>query len=318
MTGDTDDEPVTAGVARQSMDPDEECSVRKRAARDAARDVEGARIDGCAGMTVVETVLSPYRTLTDRELLDAIRANDPKAFTEFVTRFQPPLSERARGFGLRPPESDELVSDVLGDVALHLAHPRTPTPRSLVAYLVDSLRHRLLNVVRARTRRSGHEESETEGGSDAWDDSAMLATTSQGSLDACRGPGWEAQPLSSVLERLAAALDDDLTAEERQLLMWTSHHATLREIAEALGITRAGAKSRLWRLRERLKAVAIAYAEEVGNVERRELLHFFRRTAAMARYTVADANPAPEILARRVAERPNTRTLTDRGRNADE
>jgi predicted RNA polymerase sigma factor len=80
-----------------------------------------------------------------------------------------------------------------------------------------------------------------------------------------------------VLARLARELDGSLTADERLMLVWVSHHVPQREIAAWMNLSYAAATQRIWRLRERLRDRAVAFAAGLPPDERAVAERFFQR-----------------------------------------
>lgn len=214
----------------------------------------------------------------DHALLAALRCHDERALREYFLRFRPGLARAARRLQVDPGELDSLVDDVLADVAVHLITSEVPAPRSLPAYLARSLRNRVLNEVRSRDRAERRLVEEAD----------SPAATSPASAEG--GP-----PLSPALQRLAAALEAPLGAEDRLLTVWMSHCVPRHEIAAWLGITTKAAAKRVERLRERLQLAALEYVEGTEGAERRELLAFLGRAALApkpaARLVAAGAAP---------------------------
>lgn len=207
----------------------------------------------------------------DAALVAALRCQDEGALREFYLRFRPIVARAAVRLGVDPGDRDTLVDDCLADVAVHLITSSAPPPRSLPAYLARSLRNRVLNDARAQARARIREpqrppadptEAELAGSSE-------YARRASGSADGV--------PLSPALECLAAALERDLTEDERLLAVWMSHCAPQRDIAAWLGIAYKAAAKRVERLRERLQAAAIRHLETTDGEERRELLTFLGR-----------------------------------------
>jgi DNA-directed RNA polymerase specialized sigma24 family protein len=218
----------------------------------------------------------------DHALLAALRCQDEGALREYFLRFRPGLVRAARRLEVGPGDLDALVDDVLADVAVHLISSEAPAPRSLPAYLARSLRNRVLNQVRSRDRA----ERRLVEGAD---------------LPAVASPGAAADgaPLSPALQRLAAALEAPLSAEERLLTVWMSHCVPRPEIAAWLGITPKAAAKRIERLRERLQLAALAYVDRSEGAERRELLAFLGRADLAAKPTarLVAVRAAPERTA---------------------
>jgi len=209
----------------------------------------------------------------DAALVAALRCEDDGALREFYLRFRPMLVRAAGRLGVDPGERDTLVDDCLADVAVHLITSSAPPPRSLPAYLARSLRNRVLNGARALARARRRDPA----GAPADPTEAALA----GSYEHARRASGAIHPtpLSPVLERLAAALERDLTEDERLLAVWMSHCAPQRDIAVWLGIAYKAAAKRIERLRERLQLAALRHLETTDGAERRELLTFLGRAS---------------------------------------
>jgi DNA-directed RNA polymerase specialized sigma24 family protein len=209
----------------------------------------------------------------DAALVAALRCEDEGALRELYLRFRPMLVRAAGRLGVDPGERDALADDCLTDVAVHLITSAAPPPRSLPAYLTRSLRNRVLNAARARART----QRRALPGTPAVPTEAELAGSSQ---HARRASGAaDPPPLSPALERLAVALERDLSEDERLLAVWMSHCAPQRDIALWLGIAYKAAAKRIERLRERLQAAALRHLETTDGEERRELLTFLGRAS---------------------------------------
>lgn len=212
----------------------------------------------------------------DPALVAALRCEDEGALREFFVRFRPGLLLAARSLRVDPGERDALVDDCLADVAVHLITSDTPPPRSLPAYLARSLRNRVLNAARTRTRAERRLGDASTASPDNGD--ALAACCSEHALRTSTGPA-EAVDLSPSLQRLAAALEAPLDREERLLVVWMSHLVPHAEIAGWLGVAPKSAAKRIERLRERLQLVALRHLELTDGDERRELLAFLGRAA---------------------------------------
>jgi RNA polymerase sigma factor (sigma-70 family) len=196
-----------------------------------------------------------------------MRRDDEEAFVEFVTRFHALLLRHARLARVPVEDQEAVVVEVLGDMAERLTSQSVRIPRSMAGYLVTSLRNRLLNERRSEARRRQLGEaalSEIE----THRERAMVDLCSEASLRASRGAA-----------RLAAALDRELSDDERRLVSWLGQHVTQRQIAAWLGISLAATAKRVLRLRTRLRDAADAYIAELDPAEQRELHDFFRRMA---------------------------------------
>jgi DNA-directed RNA polymerase specialized sigma24 family protein len=214
------------------------------------------------------------RALDDDALVDAMRAGDEWAFGEFLARFRPVLLLYAEG---RIPSElhAECVDDVLEDVALRLADPRTVIPSRLRAYLVSALRKKHLAVKRSRARRRRHHEDA------AYDDDGSVAVVrsvcAESTIAASRGALASDSPHPTALEQLAAAMAAELDDETIRLLTWIGRAVPHRTIAEWLGKSYDATTKQIWRLCRRLERAAPQYAATLPPDVQRELERFFRR-----------------------------------------
>jgi RNA polymerase sigma factor (sigma-70 family) len=222
-------------------------------------------------------------TAQDQELLAAVQRGDPGAFSRFIERYHRLLLDYARRAGVPSADRDELVGELLDDVALQLMTRGVTLPENPRQYLLSALRHRLLNSKRARERRErivSEAVRDGYGADDATGSAHAAAGCSEASIRASRGPSWEQVRLPPVLERLSAKLDESLRADERQLLVAVAENIPQREIAQWLGVSYVVARKRLERLRARLTDVAMRYTNSLEPDDARELQRFFRRCRA--------------------------------------
>ena len=90
----------------------------------------------------------------DYDIVAAMRRGESASFEQFVERFHRILLDYARRAGVPPTERDELVGELLDDVAIQLMTRSAPLPQNPRMYLLSALRHRLLNRKRGRERRT--------------------------------------------------------------------------------------------------------------------------------------------------------------------
>ena len=212
----------------------------------------------------------------DLALLAALRRGEHAAYPAFFERFHRVLLDYARRGGVASADRDELVEQLLDDLAMQFMTSGGALPRNPRMYVIAAFRKKLLNVKRARGRRDrlirdAAAEHYAAGSAD------FAAGCSQRMVRESLGPGWERAPLPPVLERLSEKLAEKLTDDERLLLDAVAENVPQREIAEWLGVTHAVARKRLERLRARLTDVAMRYANSLAPDDARELQRFFRR-----------------------------------------
>ena len=218
----------------------------------------------------------------DYDIVAAMHRGESASFVQFVERFHPILLDYARRAGVSAAERDELVSELLDDVAIQLMTRSAPLPQNPRMYLLSALRHRLLNRKRGRERRQRvvAEAARAAYGDVPADSRESAAGCSEALMRASRGPEWEGTPLPRAIERLSSRLSEALRPDERQLLVAVAENIPQREIAEWLGVSYAVARKRLERLRARLTDVAMHYANTLEPDDARELQRFFHRCRA--------------------------------------
>jgi RNA polymerase sigma factor (sigma-70 family) len=252
--------------------------------RKAGRAGEGNERRGGAREWTVERPVAPSGAGApkDYDVVVAMRRGEAAAFELYVERFHRILLDYARRAGVPAVERDEMVSELLDDVAIQLMTRSAPLPQNPRMYLLSALRHKLLNRKRGseRRRRMVSEAARAAYGDRDPAAGEMAAGCSEEMLRTSRGPEWEDAPLPKVLERLASRLSEALSADERQLLVAVAENIPQREIAEWLGVSYALARKRLERLRARLTDVAMHYANTLEPDDARELQRFFHRCRA--------------------------------------
>jgi hypothetical protein len=207
-----------------------------------------------------------------------MRAGDDRAFGEFLARFRPVLTAYAGG---RIPDElfPECIDEVLEDEALKLADPRAVVPTQLRAYLVGAVRKRHLALRRSSARRRRWYE-EAAGGTLSTSDgreAVVRSVCSESSIAASRGPE-RAEPMEqTALEQLALAMEKELDAEARRILVWLGRAVPHRQIAAWLDKSYDATTKQIWRLCRRLERAAPTYAATLPPAAQRELDRFFRR-----------------------------------------
>jgi DNA-directed RNA polymerase specialized sigma24 family protein len=242
--------------------------------------------DGRASRASSEGTWSMGKTsgavVKDYDIVVAMRRGEAAAFEQYIERFHRNLLDYARRAGVSQSERDELVSELLDDVAIQLMTRSAPLPQNPRMYLLSALRHKLLNRKRGSERRrrvvSEAARAAYADGDRAAGESA--AGCSEEMLRASHGPEWEGAPLPRVLERLAGRMSEALGDDERMLLVAVAENIPQREIAEWLGVSYTVARKRLERLRARLTDVAMQYTNTLEPDDARELQRFFHRCRA--------------------------------------
>ncbi len=251
-------------------------------------------------------MLRAYKEASDDAVVHAMRAGEEPAMREFIERYESLVLVQARHFRVPEDERQHWTAETLYDVALSLIRSTRPVPASLPGYLIAACRRKVMMTERARRSRMVREGAVvgSVGG-----ERVIVTTCSEDSLRLARGPLRDTSPLSAVLERLVAALDDRLESSERTLLSWMGQRVPYSTMATWLGISRSAVIKRAMRLRVRLLGVAMEFGQTLGAPDRQELVRFFRRTGALDAIALArlehgghgrEVHPSSVVSARRV------------------
>ena len=223
-----------------------------------------------------ELTIASTRYPTSARLLAAIHRGDEAAITEFFLLYKPLLRDQARRMSIGPDERDEMVTTLLDDVVLHLMEHQI-APRHLTRYVVVSLRNRARNWHRDSHRRIAAQESAYAAPSASKEMIVAECHSEYAIRSSGRAPVDPAERARTPIANLAERLGQALTRDETVLIIRVGRHVPLREVAAQLGITYAAARVRLYRLRERLRKLAIEHLRALKIDERKELERFFRR-----------------------------------------
>jgi DNA-directed RNA polymerase specialized sigma24 family protein len=235
---------------------------------------------------------SHYRNLNDAALIAALRSDEPAAFVEFIERFRPMLSNYAARAGIDESERPGWVVELLHDVMLLLVNPTMRVPASLSGYLVRACRNKAHTARRANFRRTVRESE------------AALMEIDQdhpNSVHEKTNAEWEANGVPPALQRFAFALEALLGPDERELLDWSQELVPLRTIALWLGINRAAAAQRVWRLRDRLRKNAVSILGRFDPGDQAIIRRFLKRAKASS----IVYPPHPEVSPERNLEVPD-------------
>jgi hypothetical protein len=233
--------------------------------------------------------LGSWETVSDRVLVNGLRARDPAALDEFIRRFEPAVTRYAGWSRIPLEQRAHWVGELLFDLAITLGDERRTPPRHLTGYVTGACRLRVRETreleATYRTRIAAA-LADVDDNARAFRQIVVASLCSEHSLRQARGPDWEPAPLASVLERLVSAFDEGITEDERTMLRWLGAQISYTTIAEWLGITRPAAVSRIQRLRARLIEAAFRFGADLDLGERMELGRFLRRTGAVSEQRV--------------------------------
>ncbi len=201
------------------------------------------------------------------------------ALAEFIARFRPLLLEFSRG---RIPTAliPDCVDEVLEDIALRLVRVRaTIGPETLPSYLVAAVRKRYRAVRRSVVRRERwyDEAAALESSTSESGEVIVHTVCAESTIVASRNHGEDPPEASSALRMLAEAIDGDLDAETRLILVWVGRAVPHRLIAQWLGKSYDATTKQIWRLCRRLERAAPTYVAALPDAAQRELGRFFRR-----------------------------------------
>ena len=220
-----------------------------------------------------------YRTFDEAGLVDAMRAADERAIDEFLTRYHRVMSDRARESRILAWHLEDAIVDVLQDVAVLIANGRVRPNRSIAAYLMATLRRRLMDQAEATSHRE-HAEQDAAADLPGEGERAVPSVVSESSWRSTYGPGFVPQPVPRVIERVVSMMEEGLAQEEQWILDALSSFVPQREICEWFGWSYTAGTQRIWRLRDRLRRTAISYADHFSQQEFAEVDAFFGRFLA--------------------------------------
>jgi RNA polymerase sigma-70 factor, ECF subfamily len=178
---------------------------------------------------------SPTHADLDRATLTLCRARDPHAFRAFVTRYQRPVFACLSRMLGRGPHIDDLAQEVFlrafrAFPTFDLDGPAKPSTWLLTIATRIALDVRKKRVIPLRPL----------------DDASHATHSATPETERVRAE------LARLIERAAAQLPDDQRAA---FVLGEYHGFTMAEIAAAMGIPEATAKTRLFRARERMRAL---------------------------------------------------------------
>jgi RNA polymerase sigma-70 factor (ECF subfamily) len=183
------------------------------------------------------------------QLVSRARAGDQEALAELVRQYEPKVRIVARvllGPALRPYlDSLDLVQSVHRSLlgGLHEDRFNLTTPDNLIALALTMVRRKA-----ARQWRRMQRQKRLEGTSGDTDLPDLLASLSTPGLDPSRVAQFNDQ-----LQRLCAELDES----ERRILERRLQGYTTEEIASELGLNPGALRTRMTRLRQRLRAAGV-------------------------------------------------------------
>ncbi len=232
-----------------------------------------------------------YAAMTEAELAAGIQLDDRWAMDEFVRRYHRLLLNRAWRAGIPRQLCEDTVLLVLQRVIEAIALGRLTVRTTLAAYLVASFRHEYRRAERVRRerqrllRRDAGDPAGTGAG-------CTLGLISEYSIRASHGPDWEPLPIPAAVERLASMIEEELSEEEQRFLVWVANEVSIRELATEFEATYEGLRKRIWRLRERMREMALRFAEQFTLTERAQLKAFFTRSQRLHEAAVMEASLA--------------------------
>lgn len=241
---------------------------------------------------VPETAPDRWRAMNDAELVGAMRASHPGAWTEFHDRFQPLLELYARRVGMSSWLISDYVMTALDNAALTLGEGTAAPPRNLGGYLCTALRNHERMVRRGELRRERHQG---DAATSIYGEHVVRSVCSEHAIRASAGPllalvddAGDRTVAHQARIALATVLREQLSEDDRRLIAWVEDAVPCREIASWLGISYEAAAKRITRLRQRLRVQAAACIAQLDAPLRRELSHLLPSLADCGYVSAAD------------------------------
>jgi RNA polymerase sigma factor (sigma-70 family) len=223
-----------------------------------------------------DEAIASARYPTSARLVAAVLRVDEAAIRELFLLYSPLLRDQARLMNIAPEDRSEFVTTLLDDVVLHLIEHQA-SPRNLSRYLVASLRNRARNWHRDQRRRLDAREWAYDAPSTSPQRIVAECHSEYGIRASARRTMDSDSTPREPISKLAQRLSRELTREEQVMMIRLGRHVPLREVAEQLGVAYGTARVRLYRLRDRLRKLAIEYTRSLRPDERDELERLFRR-----------------------------------------
>jgi DNA-directed RNA polymerase specialized sigma24 family protein len=213
----------------------------------------------------------PFRLQRSPRRNAPLQEGDETALKEFFLYFQPVLLEHARFMGIDPALRKEIVITFLDDKVVELASMDVP-PRSLTGYVIRAFRNRIRNEIRDRkTRERIYEEAASQ----------LMVAEERPEYRTEFSDHDELLDISLPIARLARIAQQELTAEDAQLLIESSQRIPLREIAAWHGMNYGACRVRLHRLRIRAAQLMRDYLRNLPSNEKQMMEKFLRRSGAL-------------------------------------
>ncbi|HEY2853668.1 MAG TPA: hypothetical protein VGJ18_12525, partial [Gemmatimonadaceae bacterium] len=224
--------------------------------------------------------------ISDRALVDALRAGQSEAVDELIRRFEPLVARYAQLLGIPLSDRGHWIGELLYEVAMTLSRARVTPPRHLGAYIAGAcnMKARRQRVVELKYQQRLGAAAERIAGSD---EAAVIGLCSEDALRSAQDPLVESAPLSPLLQRLVSAFAETITPDEQRLLEYLANQISYTTIAWWLGLTRPAAVSRIQRLRGRLVRAAVSFGSSLNHDDRTELVRFLRRTGSVSNEQIA-------------------------------
>lgn len=234
-----------------------------------------------------QDVQRALRQLSDRALIDAMRASAPEAWHEFIARFRPLLIRYGSRTGMDQVECEASVDQVLEESALRWAVDGAAPPENMAGYLLRALNFHRRTVERDAKRR---EERYHRAAEPDQPEGAVLSLCSEASVRYSAGPiNDNENPTQGALERLCKLLRQSLGEEDSQILTQLADGLPQREIAEELGLTYEAGRKRIQRLCLRVRAMVPTIARQLSSTDRAHLERVLRRLQPVQSQGVDDA-----------------------------
>ena len=168
-------------------------------------------------------------------LMARSQGGDQRSYRRLLTEITPYLRSLARRFGLAGADIEDAVQDVL--MTVHSIRHTYDPDRPFAPWLTAVARHRLLDQLRRRARRSGRETELTE-----FHETSVAAETNH-------------QEAAGEARRLRAAIAALPEGQRRALEMVKLREMTLKEASDASGQSETALKVAVHRAVRRLRTI---------------------------------------------------------------
>ncbi len=199
-----------------------------------------------------------FHTVTDRELVLALRRDEPLAWGEFATRASHILAATATRLRFSDEERAACGEELLARLAAHLGDPTSAMPEHLPGYIAQAAVRCRRETIRNRARSASlrYRAALADGTIDLPEAGHVIASLlSEHTRRVSRGEPDVSPPDGPTLATIIAGqLLHEMREVDVQLIAWHAASVPHRSIGEWLGLSAAAVAKRVQRVQRRARS----------------------------------------------------------------